>query len=134
MTFPRTVRLGAGDNVAIAIDSVDQSVTGLTARESILRGHKMVLEPIQGIAEFLLNAVLARLAGQLFDLRISPYFERLVSHFEDASTWRQAPAEYRAIRNAIANADREGARRAMRHHLRQSQERFRGGFGESATT
>jgi len=133
MTFPRTVRLGAGDNVAIAIDSVDQSVTGLTARESILRGHKMVLEPIQGIAEFLLNAVLARLAGQLFDLRISPYFERLASHFEDASTWRQAPAEYRAIRNAIANADREGARRAMRHHLRQSQERFRGGFGESAT-
>jgi hypothetical protein len=132
MTFPWPIRLGAGDNVAIAINSVDQGVTGLTARERILRGHKVVLEPIQGIAEFLLNAVLARRAEQLFDLRISPYFERLVSHFEDASTWRQAPAEYRAIRNAIANADREGARRAMVHHLMCSQERFSGGFGKSA--
>ena len=85
------------------------------------------------VAAFLSNGVLARLVGQLFDQRISPYFERLASHFEDASTWRQALAEHKAIRTAIADGDPEGARRAMRHHLKQSQERFSRGFGEPAT-
>ncbi|WP_230531533.1 UxaA family hydrolase [Microvirga roseola] len=49
MTTPRTIRLSAEDNVAIAIDLVNQgdSASGLTARERILRGHKMAVEPIR---------------------------------------------------------------------------------------
>jgi altronate hydrolase len=46
---PRTVRLSDTDNVAIAVDLVNQGdeAAGLTARERILRGHKMALVPIR---------------------------------------------------------------------------------------
>jgi altronate hydrolase len=46
---PRVIRLGGQDNVVIAIDLVNQgdSAAGLTARERILKGHKMALEPIR---------------------------------------------------------------------------------------
>src|SRR5918998_671302 len=49
MTAPRTLRLSPDDNVVIAIDLVSQGATtaGLTARERILRGHKMAVEPIR---------------------------------------------------------------------------------------
>jgi DNA-binding FadR family transcriptional regulator len=84
------------------------------------------------IASVLENGVLARLVEQLFDQRINPYFERLAGYFEDESTWRQALAEHRAVRDAVAARDPEAARAAMRRHLRQSQERFSRGFGEPA--
>src|SRR5918997_4154519 len=46
---PRTVRLHAEDNIAIAIDLVQAGDTaaGLTARERILKGHKMAVVPIR---------------------------------------------------------------------------------------
>lgn len=49
MTAPRTIRLSTEDNVAIAIDLVNQGdeAAGLTARERILRGHKMAVAPIR---------------------------------------------------------------------------------------
>jgi altronate hydrolase len=49
MTTPRTIRLSADDNVVIAVDLVAQGdiVSGITARERILRGHKMAVEPIR---------------------------------------------------------------------------------------
>src|SRR5919112_6514811 len=49
MNSPRTIRLSPDDNVVIAIDLVNQgaSAAGLTARERILRGHKMAAEPIR---------------------------------------------------------------------------------------
>src|SRR5919112_400572 len=49
MNTPRTIRLSPDDNVVIAIDLVNQgaSAGGLTARERILRGHKMAVEPIR---------------------------------------------------------------------------------------
>ena len=49
MNTPRTIRLHADDNIAVAIDLVNQGDTaaGLTARERILRGHKMAVEPIR---------------------------------------------------------------------------------------
>ena len=49
MSTPRTIRLSPDDNVVIAIDLVNQgaSAAGLTARERILRGHKMAAEPIR---------------------------------------------------------------------------------------
>jgi DNA-binding FadR family transcriptional regulator len=84
------------------------------------------------IAASLSNGVLARFIRQLFDQRMNPYFRRLASYFEDASTWSQALAEHRVIRDAIAAGDPEAARQAMRQHLRLSQERFSRSFGEIA--
>src|SRR5215208_1735733 len=49
MSTPRTIRLSPDDNVVIAIDLVNQgaSAAGLTARERILKGHKMAVQPIR---------------------------------------------------------------------------------------
>jgi altronate hydrolase len=46
---PHAVRLRPEDNVVIAIDAIPQGGTaaGLTARERILKGHKMAVEPIR---------------------------------------------------------------------------------------
>src|ERR671921_1870173 len=49
MNTPCTIRLSPDDNVVIAIDLVNQgaSAAGLTARERVLRRHKMAAEPIR---------------------------------------------------------------------------------------
>ena len=49
MPQPRVIRLREQDNVVIAIDLVGpgDSAAGLTARERILKGHKMAVEPIR---------------------------------------------------------------------------------------
>jgi FCD domain len=135
MTSPRIIRLSADDTLVIAVGLANRgdTIAGPMARERILRGHKMAIEPIRAIAAFFSNGVLAQLVGQLLALRISPYFGRLASQFEDASTRRQAFAELRQIRLSIANGDPESARRAARHHLCQSQERYSRSFGETAT-
>lgn len=82
------------------------------------------------VAAILGNAVLVRFVGELFDQRINPYFERLASYFENNSTWIEALGEHKAVRDAIAAGDGEGAKRAMRLHLQASQARFSRSFGE----
>jgi altronate hydrolase len=49
MTAPRSIRLHGDDNVIIAVDLIQQGdlACGLTARERILRGHKMAVEAIR---------------------------------------------------------------------------------------
>jgi altronate hydrolase len=49
MAEPRTIRLNPDDNVVVAVDLVPQGAiaAGITAREKILRGHKMALVPIR---------------------------------------------------------------------------------------
>jgi len=49
MTTPRTIHLRPEDNVAVAVDLVPAGAIaqGITARERILKGHKMALEPIR---------------------------------------------------------------------------------------
>ena len=84
------------------------------------------------IASVLGNAVLARFVGMLFDQRINPYFRQLASYFENADSWREAVAEHRQIRDAIAAGEGEAARAAMRSHLQRSQERFSQSFGEGS--
>ncbi|RWA84477.1 FadR/GntR family transcriptional regulator [Mesorhizobium sp.] len=86
----------------------------------------------KGVAAILGNAVLVRVVGDLFDQRMNPYFERLSSYFEDRTTWQAALEEHRAVRDALAAHDPGGAKAAMRHHLRLSQERFSRNFGEGA--
>lgn len=82
------------------------------------------------VASILGNAVLSRFVGELFDLRINPYFRQLSSYFENSDTWRQAFAEHKAIRDAIAAHDGRRARDAVEHHLDRSRHRFSGSFGE----
>ena len=47
-TPPRTLRLNASDNVAVAVDPIDVGVTaaGVTALKRVPRGHKLALSPI----------------------------------------------------------------------------------------
>jgi len=86
-----------------------------------------------GIAATLDNAVLVRFVGELFDLRMNPYFELLAKHTEDASTWKAAHEEHCAIRDAVAAGDAAGARAAMHEHLKRSHQRFARDFGETAS-
>jgi DNA-binding FadR family transcriptional regulator len=82
------------------------------------------------ITDIIGNATLHNFTGHIFDRRMTPYFERLASHFEGPETWRAALEEHTVIRNAIAANDGTGARDAMRRHLRLSQKRFSESFGE----
>jgi DNA-binding FadR family transcriptional regulator len=83
-----------------------------------------------GIAAIIGNATLIRVTGEMFDMRMTPYFEKLASHFEGPVSWRSALEEHRAIRDAIAAGDAAGAKAAMRTHLTNSQKRFSESFGE----
>ncbi|MDF0699333.1 FadR/GntR family transcriptional regulator [Rhizobium sp. MC63] len=83
-----------------------------------------------GIAMIVGNATLIRVTGEMFDMRMTPYFAKLASHFEGPTTWRTALGEHQAIRDAIAAGDAAGARAAMRTHLTLSQKRFSESFGE----
>lgn len=80
------------------------------------------------VAAMLGNDVLVRVVGELFDQRMTPYFSRLTSYFEDGSTWADAQAEHRVVRDAIAAGDAEAARKAMQVHLKRSQRRFTRSF------
>lgn len=83
------------------------------------------------IADIIGNSALNRFTGLIYDERsLSPFFEKLASYFEGPHTWNLAVQEHRAIRDAIAANDPEGAREAMRQHLMLSQKRFSESFGE----
>lgn len=82
------------------------------------------------VAGLLDNAVLERFVGELFDQRVTPYFERLSSYFENPETWQLALDEHRAVRDAIVARDPAAAKAAMQRHLRRSQRRFSISFGE----
>lgn len=82
------------------------------------------------VSAILQNGVLVRCVGELFDLRINPYFERLARHTLDAMAWRDAHAEHVSIRDAIAAGNSKLARSAMYEHLKRSHQRFARDFGE----
>jgi DNA-binding FadR family transcriptional regulator len=82
------------------------------------------------VASIIDNGTLNRFVGSIHDLRMTPYFEKLASYFENPETWRAAMEEHRAIRDAIAAGNPQAARAAMRAHLDQSQIRLSESFGE----
>ena len=82
------------------------------------------------VAAALANDAVTKVVGDLFDQRINPYYARLASYFENASSWHTASAEHQAIRDRIAARDPGGARAAMHAHLKQSQLRFTETFGD----
>jgi DNA-binding FadR family transcriptional regulator len=85
------------------------------------------------VAAIIDNGTLNRFVGSIHDLRMTPYFEKLASYFENPETWRAAMEEHRAIRDAIAAGSPAGARAAMRAHLDQSQLRLSESFEEEPT-
>jgi DNA-binding FadR family transcriptional regulator len=82
------------------------------------------------VSSIIANATLNRFIGSIHDMRMTPYFEKLASYFENAETWRAAMEEHRIIRDAIAAGDPAQARAAMRAHLEQSQLRLSRSFDE----
>lgn len=84
------------------------------------------------VSGIIANATLNRFIGDIHDMRMTPYFEKLASYFENRETWRAAMEEHRAIRDAIAARDPAAARAAMRAHLDQSQIRLSKSFEEDA--
>jgi DNA-binding FadR family transcriptional regulator len=82
------------------------------------------------VADIIGNGTLNRFVRGIHDLRLTPYFEKLASYFENPLTWAAAMEEHRAIRDAIAAGDPVAARAAMRAHLDQSQLRLSESFGE----
>lgn len=82
------------------------------------------------VSSIIANATLNRFVGSMHDMRMTPYFEKLASYFENRRTWQAATEEHRAIRDAIAANDPIAARKAMRAHLQQSELRLSESFGE----
>lgn len=118
----------AGPGDVAALDDIlrRMELPGLSSDELVALDRSFHV----AIASILGNAVLARFVGLLFNQRINPYFRQLASYFENAESWREAVAEHREIRDAIAAGTGEGAQAAMRRHLQCSQERFSQSFGE----
>ncbi len=118
----------AGPGDVAALDDIlrQMDLPGLSSDELVALDRSFHV----AIASILGNAVLARFVGLLFDQRINPYFRQLASYFENEVSWREAVAEHRAIRDALAAGSGEGAQVAMRRHLQRSQERFSQSFGE----
>jgi GntR family transcriptional regulator, transcriptional repressor for pyruvate dehydrogenase complex len=72
----------------------------------------------------LANKVLLRLAMELFEERDTPLARQFAIDFDDAKTWAAVLAEHRRILSALAARDPEQARKAMRHHLQKSHDRW----------
>jgi DNA-binding FadR family transcriptional regulator len=85
------------------------------------------------VASIIANQTLNRFVGSIHDMRMTPYFEKLASYFENTETWRAAMEEHRVIRDAIAAGEPAAARAAMRAHLDQSQLRLSASFDEESS-
>jgi GntR family transcriptional repressor for pyruvate dehydrogenase complex len=72
----------------------------------------------------LTNKVLLRIAMGLFDQRDTPLARQFATDFDNAKTWTAVLAEHRKIVSALAAADPQQARKAMRDHLRKSHNRW----------
>lgn len=111
-----------------ALDDALNSMRGLVGDPSAVIAADRAFHT--GIAAIVRNAALIRVTGEMFDMRMTPYFEKLASHFEGPATWLSALEEHQAIRDAIAAGDPDAAKAAMRAHLAMSQKRFSESFGE----
>ena len=120
-------RAARPDHIAVLDENLARMAASLQDRPAALALDRAFHVAVAGI---LANATLNRFVGEIHDLRLTAYFERLASHFENPETWREAMEEHRAVRDAIAAGDPEAARKAMRIHLDRSQSRLSESFGE----
>ena len=120
-------RVARPDQIAILDENLGAMAAALDDRPLALKLDREFHIAIAGIIG---NGTLNRFVGSIHDLRLTPYFEKLASYFENPKTWQAAMEEHRAIRDAIAAGDPQAARSAMRAHLDQSQIRLSESFGE----
>ncbi len=120
-------RLARPEHIRGLDDNLTQMAAALNDRHLALALDRDFHVIVSGI---IANATLNRFVGSIHDMRMTPYFEKLASYFENTETWRAAMEEHRAIRDAIAAADPAAARAAMRAHLDQSQLRLSESFEE----
>ncbi|WP_416799387.1 FadR/GntR family transcriptional regulator [Ciceribacter azotifigens] len=120
-------RLARPEHVALLDRNLEEMAAAIDDRHRALtldREFHVIL------ASIIANATLNRFVGSMHDMRMTPYFEKLASYFENRRTWQAATEEHRAIRDAIAANDPAAARAAMRAHLQQSELRLSESFGE----
>lgn len=122
-------RLATPDHIDLLDRNLAQMAESLEERRLALALDRDFHVIVAGIIS---NATLIRFVGSMHDMRMTPYFEKLASYFENTETWRAAMEEHRVIRDAIASADPVAARTAMRAHLEKSQLRLSATFGEEA--
>lgn len=115
------------DQIAVLDENLGAMAEALDNRPLALKLDREFHIAVAGIIG---NGTLNRFVGSIHDLRLTPYFEKLASYFENPKTWQAAMEEHRAIRDAIAAGDPQAARSAMRAHLDQSQIRLSESFGE----
>lgn len=120
-------RLVRPEHIAQMDDNLAEMALALDDRRRALALDRDFHVIVSGI---IANATLNRFIGSIHDMRMTPYFEKLASYFENTETWRAAMEEHRAIRDAIATGDPPQARAAMRAHLEQSQLRLSKSFEE----
>ncbi|MDK1479148.1 FadR/GntR family transcriptional regulator [Sinorhizobium sp. 6-117] len=120
-------RLARPEHIAIIDDNLKRMAAVLEDRRQALALDREFHVIVSSI---IANQTLNRFVGSIHDMRMTPYFEKLASYFENTETWRAAMEEHRVIRDAIATGDPAAARAAMRAHLDQSQLRLSASFGE----
>ena len=129
----RARQLVEGEIAAVAATQVSPALlrelrAALAQMEAEIAAGAM---PVQGdrlfhlrIAEAADNGPLLRTVTDLYDMRNNPLFEQFGQHFENASSWRKAVAEHKAVVKALAAGDPQAARKAMHSHLQRSHDRF----------
>jgi DNA-binding FadR family transcriptional regulator len=120
-------RLVRPEHIAQMDENLSKMALALEDRRQALALDRDFHVIVSGI---IANATLNRFIGSIHDMRMTPYFEKLASYFENTDTWRAAMEEHRAVCNAIASGDPAAARAAMRAHLEQSQIRLSKSFEE----
>ncbi|MQW86932.1 FadR/GntR family transcriptional regulator [Sinorhizobium saheli] len=120
-------RLARPEHIAVLDDNLARMAAALEDRRLALALDREFHVIVSSI---IANQTLNRFVGSIHDMRMTPYFEKLASYFENTDTWRAAMEEHRVIRDAIAAGDPAAARAAMRAHLDQSQIRLSASFGE----
>ncbi|TCN33307.1 FadR/GntR family transcriptional regulator [Sinorhizobium americanum] len=120
-------RLARPEHIEVLDDNLARMAAALEDRREALAIDREFHVIVSSI---IANQTLNRFVGSIHDMRMTPYFEKLASYFENTDTWRAAMEEHRIIRDAIAAGDPAAARAAMRAHLDQSQLRLSASFGE----
>jgi DNA-binding FadR family transcriptional regulator len=70
------------------------------------------------------NSVLLDTLHGYWQARSGAIFERLSDYFEKPASWQTALAEHETIYQALCEQDALGAKRAMKHHLKQTHKRY----------
>jgi DNA-binding FadR family transcriptional regulator len=123
-------RLARPEHIAILDDNLAQMAAALEDRHMALALDREFHVIVSSI---IANQTLNRFVGSIHDMRMTPYFEKLASYFENTVTWRAAMEEHRVIRDAIAAGDPAAKRAAMRGYLEPPQLRLSASFGEETS-